>query len=728
MLAHSAYPRRQQLSSSSSSSYSSSLSPSPFPTSDLPAYDPPRPLSNGHRFASNDHLFDDHQLHSPYYSHLPVTAHHQPLFDSNHYMTTPFPLDPPIRLHQPTPSPVSPPSAHQLYDPRDHHSQSSSPWSRLGDQSHLAAGSRQHRLSLQSQFSSHKRNSSGSSIGTLGPASPNTPASSFPRIVDPDSFLQFPGYETIDNVQPAQSPVPKPWPHDWATTLVLPFLPSSLQDYYPPSSNAEAHLTALRRGAMAQQDSELDNSSSSFLPNPCGADADDGLKAPLEVRSNMPKLDRTMSDIYLDELYNPNMTTSVSTPPARASAIQQNNLLSPQTDVFSERLQQAKRDHMTAGSVSPAASISRERSPFRQGSQWAAEGYPPSNSPPPRLLSAAQLRERQKAQADADALAQHRPSHDSVRPVDTISPKEVELDYSETEEDSRKPPFVAAANPSRPTNGTLDRFSASQLSSQDSIPSDTGDSITQHDFALMRAPRRESSNFSTSSGIGATRVDFPATGTQIPQQYPFISHSRRQTSSIRSSSDQAPEFPANLTSMESTKSDSGAQSSQDATEHLVDVQRPTNTMADSGTYSCPFPGCILRFDSSSKMLKHKRDNHRTGLSESRASAGNSTPANSRSSPNSPASAQLAGRNTQAGPHKCERINPSTGKPCNSVFSRPYDLTRHEDTIHNTRKHKVRCQFCTEEKTFSRNDALTRHMRVVHPDVDFAGKTKRKNAV
>ena len=75
-------------------------------------------------------------------------------------------------------------------------------------------------------------------------------------------------------------------------------------------------------------------------------------------------------------------------------------------------------------------------------------------------------------------------------------------------------------------------------------------------------------------------------------------------------------------------------------------------------------------------------------------------------------------------HRCEKVNPSTGKPCNTGFSRAYDLTRHEDTIHNSRKQKVRCQICTEEKTFSRRDALTRHMRVVHPDVDFPTKRSR----
>ncbi|XTI86071.1 hypothetical protein V2W45_1192783, partial [Cenococcum geophilum] len=53
------------------------------------------------------------------------------------------------------------------------------------------------------------------------------------------------------------------------------------------------------------------------------------------------------------------------------------------------------------------------------------------------------------------------------------------------------------------------------------------------------------------------------------------------------------------------------------------------------------------------------------------------------------------------------------------------LTRHEDTIHNARKQKVRCALCIEEKTFSRNDALTRHTRVVHSEADFPGKHRRR---
>jgi hypothetical protein len=51
-----------------------------------------------------------------------------------------------------------------------------------------------------------------------------------------------------------------------------------------------------------------------------------------------------------------------------------------------------------------------------------------------------------------------------------------------------------------------------------------------------------------------------------------------------------------------------------------------------------------------------------------------------------------------------RINSSTGKPCNTIFSRPYDLTGHEDTIHNARKQKVHCPRCTrggKKQTFLR---------------------------
>lgn len=201
------------------------------------------------------------------------------------------------------------------------------------------------------------------------------------------------------------------------------------------------------------------------------------------------------------------------------------------------------------------------------------------------------------------------------------------------------------------------------------------------------------------------------------QGLPFSSQNYRSTTNNNAmKKEETPDFPAHLTSMESSASEA-PQSSQNSI--TMDIRKPVSSAADSGTYTCTYHGCSLRFETPQKLQKHKRDGHRN---PSVASATSPQPPTVGSAMTS---AALAQRNSQAGPHKCERINPTTGKPCNTIFSRPYDLTRHEDTIHNARKQKVRCALCVEEKTFSRNDALTRHMRVVHPEVDFPGKHRRR---
>lgn len=74
-------------------------------------------------------------------------------------------------------------------------------------------------------------------------------------------------------------------------------------------------------------------------------------------------------------------------------------------------------------------------------------------------------------------------------------------------------------------------------------------------------------------------------------------------------------------------------------------------------------------------------------------------------------------------HLCDLTNPSTGHPCNKQFSRPYDLIRHQETIHATKKKIFRCVICEGRvnggpgngklKTFSRGDALSRHIKVKH---------------
>jgi len=152
--------------------------------------------------------------------------------------------------------------------------------------------------------------------------------------------------------------------------------------------------------------------------------------------------------------------------------------------------------------------------------------------------------------------------------------------------------------------------------------------------------------------------------------------------------DRSPEFPSTLSSMESSSSEYKPDNS--------DAKKPAGSSADGGTYTCTYHGCTLRFETPAKLQKHKREGHR----QSAPLVGGTSTATTQQS--------------QAGPHICKRTNPTTNKPCNTVFSRPYDLTRHEDTIHNARKIKTRCPLCKEEKTFSRQDALTRHLKVVHP--------------
>ncbi|EPY53769.1 transcription factor Rsv2 [Schizosaccharomyces cryophilus OY26] len=68
---------------------------------------------------------------------------------------------------------------------------------------------------------------------------------------------------------------------------------------------------------------------------------------------------------------------------------------------------------------------------------------------------------------------------------------------------------------------------------------------------------------------------------------------------------------------------------------------------------------------------------------------------------------------QAGPVRCTLPNRTTGETCNTVFSRTYDLIRHQDTIHAKTRPVFRCEICGDQRHFSRHDALVRHLRVKH---------------
>ncbi|KAI0205807.1 hypothetical protein F4808DRAFT_448159 [Astrocystis sublimbata] len=407
----------------------------------------------------------------------------------------------------------------------------------------------------------------------------------------------------------------------------------------------------------------------------------------------IPKLDRTMTDIYNDELYSPNFTITSASPSPQNQLV-----LSPTNDLFNQRIQAANSQHLYPAH-SPVSTESRGQSPFRQGSPYASvmNDFSKSDTKQSRQMSSQQHQGQMMAEGASQLLArlvrnsqqeqQQRPQQQHT--PTTISPKDALLDFNEADADANFPLF--------PPQET-ETFGMSQHDSSGNMSRATTQQSASP-FHLMSAP-------STNSNFTFTMPS----NVQMPQQFSFgpgqSSQSQQQQLTPTAST-----F-SRMSSAEASNADGGSSSSI----HDGFVARPENTSADSGTYTCTYHGCTQRFETPAHLQKHKREGHR------QANA-----LNHLRSPTSMGLPDSSAASSQAGPHKCSRINPSTGKPCNTVFSRPYDLTRHEDTIHNARKQKVRCELCTEDKTFSRADALTRHYRVVHPDLEPPGHKRRRPA-
>ena len=575
------------------------------------------------------------------------------------------------------------------------------------------------QLTPTSTTRAHHRESSASSLGSAGPSSPYPNSSTTNPQVAGDIYHEFNDYQQQQHTSKPITPVHTPQE---------PFLNSHYTSYYPNTNlgynmahdglqrtNGNVELMPTREfkqeykghsgrpsiSSVASHESPSTppsydseerrrngetSSSVDFWLNQYLRDHD------AAFRNQPPKLDRTMTDIYADELYNPSfqITSAPSMIPTTTPTT-----ISPQNEVFMQRLQMANNQHINQTGQTPLAIPARERSPFRKGSPLAPTGSSFAGS---RFGTASHQREQMKMENDRQALVQQlaRTSPEQNTPK-TISPKEVNLVYQENEEDSSMPLF--------PPQQQQSPVTFRQQPSITHESSELDDTASQHSYNSMATSRRESSSaFSTSSQQQQGNFNFTAPSIssgmrQIPQQYPFVPAARRQ---VNVSTEQ---FTPALSSMDSSNSDYATE-----TEPL---KKPAGAAADTGTYTCTYHGCTLRFETPAKLQRHKREGHRN--SASLASGGEEGGMTS-----------AALRNTQNGPHKCERINPSTGKPCNTIFSRPYDLTRHEDTIHNARKQKVRCHLCTEEKTFSRNDALTRHFRVCHPDHPELHKTRRRN--
>lgn len=784
LLAHSAQRRHvspDSLAASPPSPSSQSPSPSlppypsqdwlePFDTEDFNNIPSTLDLSYADLSLETDFSFDSRQS-TPYDTTTSFpSASTTTTTSSDTQLMTDFPShNPRLRVQQSTPQnraelPYSPP-------PMSAGSQHPQAWNTYQDWSHLSPHAQQQQLqqqvTQQPLFSAHKRLSSESSVGSAGPASPYTQPAVFPQIVDTETqSVNSPHFDNFDHSYHTASQFAKPLPA-YTNPLGNGSLFNQVYNWQPNADNAGQYIaqhSAMRQALRGQRGNGLGSRQQSL-----STEQSTGGTAEYEGSARMhnaPSFDRSISEICQDELYNPSMQQSqpASSPQSNQPQTSQASLLSPlyrQTFV-NDRLRAAD----AARSASPTSSLAREPSPFREDSEYASQDFAQHPSSPARISSARQIREAQKLQADAQAYKDHHPhisSHDFAT-SNTISPKEVSLTYHEAEDGSANfPLFQQPVVPVKQENAFAHRGQEGneQYNAARSGPSSYPSSTV--------APQANHPQF--------TFMPPSVPGTNVPNTYPFITHSRRQSSSLRShNSDQVLEFPATLSSMESTKSEStpgeemirppgfgsqpqsqsqsepSSQEAQTTSSTSPPLPRPQDTSSNAGTYTCTAPSCTARFDNSAKLHKHRRDTHPSSMtittSNSTAPPTVTTPLRSSISPypgsasspatpsstsaattstNPQAAANNVSRNNQPGPHKCEKINPSTGKPCNTIFSRSYDLTRHEDTIHNNRKHKVRCHLCTEEKTFSRNDALTRHMRVVHPEValDLGAKAGRR---
>ncbi|KAF2441839.1 hypothetical protein P171DRAFT_365790 [Karstenula rhodostoma CBS 690.94] len=634
------------------------------------------------------------------------------------FMTSAYDFNPSIRVQQSTPTPQLP----AAYPPSSMNATGATlnNWNAFQN---MSGNSQSLQTPAQSRTGkTHQRASSSSSVGSAGSQyQPVGPTASYPTFSAVSNHLPTPTHtptqETFMGSHNFNNYTPNSTGMD-STMAAHMSMKQALMDQHVPDEDVPGFAHSARQSVSSYghdspatphtshgddldfkipPNGEILRKVDSWLFNQFIAYDDD-----VDLRP-VPKFERTYTDVAADYSFDTtSVTQTQSIPQAKPAA---NTLLSPwrssnPNDIVQRSLQAAQM----ARSQSPSSTASRGDSPFRRGSPYR-QPTNSFNSPRVPVGTAAAARE-QKVEADA-AYAMKSRVQSNEEAVKTISPKDALLDFREADDESKVPLFPdgGASEYGHQYNGG-DQY---RNATQSTFDTTSGQSYRRDSWATPQfSPNFPASSAGTSQPSSTFAFAAPSMQTSYTDMSTFAPTSQYRTASnMQKAPDSNPEFPAHLTSMESSASEAGLEPGSQSSDRLV---KPADSSADSGTYTCTYHGCTQRFETPQKLQKHKREGHRSSATTMGSSM---------------TSAALLERNSQAGPHKCERINPTTGKPCSTIFSRPYDLTRHEDTIHNARKQKVRCALCVEEKTFSRNDALTRHMRVVHPEVDFPGKHRRR---
>jgi len=391
-----------------------------------------------------------------------------------------------------------------------------------------------------------------------------------------------------------------------------------------------------------------------------------------------PKLMRTVSDAEQDELFNPGIA------PGTAAHTQPERIADTKNSQLPTLLQQAQSQHLARSDPGKPVVMVRGHSPFRANSPFHPARTQQEIIPSPTRTTAflgvgayttARSQREKDIEREAEALRQqlHKEYEELQQTPNTISPKDAYIEYAEAEDsnDAQGARFTSCQND--------DAFSQHSIKNESDGGSYHGDDDTEqgYDNSLAAGSRRSSDDVNMDYGLPIYHQH-----SDHQEQQQFGDHHQHHLN--------VPDYGWGDDSSSQGNSDVSHHSDPNYGLNSSPLHKPADTMANDGAYSCTVLGCSLRFSTASKMSKHRREAHRN---------------------NTPLGRDAPIKSLLQGPSRCERTNPTTGKPCNTIFSRPYDLTRHEDTIHNTARQKVRCEICNDEKTFSRFDALTRHKKV-----------------
>ncbi|KAM3066964.1 hypothetical protein ACMFMF_010013 [Clarireedia jacksonii] len=149
------------------------------------------------------------------------------------------------------------------------------------------------------------------------------------------------------------------------------------------------------------------------------------------------KLDRTMTDIFLDELQQPSFSITPDPPLKFTSIMHTSANMAPQNEILSQGLQTAR---------SQQRYVALEKSPFREGSQLTPSSIPFSTqSSNIQLGTQVRLKEQHKTEDDARVLQRQfekTPAESSI--PETTSPKDVDLVYYEDDDDANMSLFPPA--------------------------------------------------------------------------------------------------------------------------------------------------------------------------------------------------------------------------------------------------------------------------------------------